>query len=100
VHSERRRRALLFVFVFVFVFFANDTQKETMTTEMGKKRFPRTTTTLESFFVSPVSSKMARKSDDFDFFSRFFGQTIHAESGCCCCFLTLRRTEERTKKEI
>jgi hypothetical protein len=72
-----------------------------MMTEMGKKRFPRTTTTtLESFFVSPVSSKMARKSDDFDFFSRFFGQTIHAESGCCCCFLTLRRTEERTKKEI
>jgi hypothetical protein len=48
-----------------------------MMTEMGKKRFPRTT--LESFFVSPVSSKMERKSDDFDFFSRFFGQTTHGK---------------------
>jgi len=76
------------------------TQKETMMTEMGKKRFPRTTTTLESFFVSPVSSKMERKSDDFDFFSRFFGQTTQTESGCCCCFLTrpLRRTEEKGRK--
>jgi hypothetical protein len=100
VHSERRRRALLFVFVFVFVFFANDTQKETMTTEMGKKRFPRTTTTLESFFVSPVSSKMERKSDDFDFFSRFFGQTTQTESGCCCCFFDKTTQKRGTKKDV
>jgi hypothetical protein len=100
VHSERRRRALLFVFVFVFVFFANDTQKETMMTEMGKKRFPRTTTTLESFFVSPVSSKMERKSDDFDFFSRFFGQTTQTESGCCCCFFDKTTQKRGTKKDV
>jgi len=57
-----------------------------MMTEMGKKRFPRTTTTLESFFVSPVSSKMERKSDDFDFFSRFFGQTTPRKVAAAAAF--------------
>ena len=56
-----------------------------MTEMMGKKRFPRTTT-LESFFVSPVSSKMERKSDDFDFFSRFFGQTTPQKVAAAAAF--------------
>ena len=97
MHSERRRRALLFVFFFVFVFFANDAKGDDDDGD-GEKEISPNDPTLESFFVSPVSSKMERKSDDFDFFSRFFGQTTHAESGCCFLTRPLRRTEEKGRK--
>ena len=53
----------------------------------GEKEIsPNATTTLESFFVSPVSSKMERKSDDFDFFSRFFGQTTPQKVAAAAAF--------------
>tara|TARA_B100001173_G_C15874507_1_gene498745 strand:- start:173 stop:424 length:252 start_codon:yes stop_codon:yes gene_type:complete len=83
VLSERRRRALLFVFFFVFVFL---TQKEMLMTEMGKKRFLPRTTTLGKFFCVACLSKMERKSDDFDFFSRFFGQTTPQKVAAAAAF--------------
>ena len=85
MHSERRRRALLFVFFFVFVFFANDAKGDDDDGD-GEKEISPNDPTLESFFVSPVSSKMERKSDDFDFFSRFFGQTTPQKVAAAAAF--------------
>ena len=95
MHSERRRRALLFVFFFVVVFFANDAKGDDDDGDGEKELSPNATTTLESFFVSPVSSKMERKSDDFDFFHDFL--VTQTESGCCFLTRPLRR---EGKKEI
>tara|TARA_B100001769_G_C21597581_1_gene336706 strand:+ start:200 stop:376 length:177 start_codon:yes stop_codon:yes gene_type:complete len=55
-------------------------------TEMGKKRFLPRTTTLGKFFCVACLSKMERKSDDFDFFSRFFGQTTPQKVAAAAAF--------------
>ena len=96
--SERRRWALLFVFFSVFVFFANDTKGDDDGRRCGKRDFPERRR-LESFFVSPVSSKMERKSDDFDFFSRFFGQTTPQKVAAAAAFWQDHSEQKRGKRE-
>ena len=85
MHSERRRRALLFVFFFVVVFFANDAKGDDDDGD-GEKEISFRTTTLGKFFCVVRLSKMERKSDDFDFFSRFFGQTTPQKVAAAAAF--------------